>query len=64
MAPAFAAFVFAFLAGFILTRLGRNKPLRGWEHRLIRPVGWVLMAASLTLAVVLIGWALLGYGRA
>lgn len=64
MAPTFAAFVFAFLAGFVMTRLGRNKPLRAWEHRLLRPLGRVLMAASMTLAVALLGWALVGHGRA
>lgn len=62
MAPAFAAFLFGFLAGFVMTRLGRNKPLRTWEYRLLRPLGRMLMAASLTLAVALLGWALVGDG--
>ncbi|MBA3511066.1 hypothetical protein [Sphingomonas sp.] len=61
MWPAFAAFLFGFLAGFVMLRLGRNKPLAAWERRVLRPLGWTLMAASLTLAVVLFGWAVSGF---
>ncbi|HUE79386.1 MAG TPA: hypothetical protein VMN38_07125 [Sphingomicrobium sp.] len=63
MLPAIAAFLFGFLAGFVMLRLGRNKPLAAWEHRVLRPVGWALMAASLTFAVALLGWALLVSGN-
>ena len=59
MAPAFAAFLFGFLAGFVMLRLGRNKPLAAWERRVLRPVGWALMAASLSFGVALLGWAVL-----
>lgn len=59
-----AAFLFGFLAGFVMLRLGRNKPLAAWERRLLPPLGWVLMAASISFAVVLLGWAvLIGAGR-
>ena len=62
MWPALAAFLFGLLAGFVTLRLGRNKPLSQWESRVLRPLGWALMAASLTLAVSLLGWALLTGG--
>ena len=42
-----------------MLRLGRDKPLAGWERRVLRPLGWVLMATSLTLAFALLGWAML-----
>lgn len=63
MWPALAAFLFGFLTGFLILRLGRDKPLAAWEHRLLRPIGWALMAASLTFAVALLGWAMLGGER-
>ena len=59
MLPVFAAFLFGFLAGFVMLRLGRNKPLAAWERRLLPPLGWVLMAASFAFAVALLVWALL-----
>lgn len=62
MWPAFAAFLFGFLAGFLMLRLGRDKPLAQWERRLLWPLGWALMAASLTFAVALLGWAALTGG--
>lgn len=58
MWPALAAFLFGFLAGFVMLRLGRNKLLAAWERRVLRPLGWALMAASLTFAVALLAWAL------
>ena len=58
MLAGIAAFLFGFLAGFVMLRLGRNKPLAEWERRLLPPLGWVLMAASLCFAAVLLGWAL------
>ena len=63
MVPAIAAFLFGFLAGFVMLSLGRNKPLAAWEQRVLRPVGWALMAASLTFAVALLGWTLLVSGN-
>ena len=63
MGPAIAAFVFGFLAGFLMLRLGRDKPLATWEHRVLRPLGWALMAASLTFAVALLSWAVLAGSR-
>ena len=63
MWPAIAAFLFGFLAGFVMLRLGRDKPLAGWEHRVLRPLGWALMAASLTFAVALLSWAVLAGSR-
>lgn len=54
-----AAFLFGFLAGFIILRLGRNRPLAAWERRVLPPLGWLLMAASLSFAAVLLGWAAL-----
>ena len=62
MGPALAAFLFGFLAGFVMLRLARDKPLAAWERRVLRPLGWALMAASLTFAVALLGWALLRGG--
>ena len=59
MWPATAAFLFGFLAGFVMLRLARDKPLAAWEHQVLRPLGWALMAASLTLAVALLSWAAL-----
>ena len=59
MWPAFAAFLFGFLAGFVILRLARDKHLAAWERRVLRPLGWALMAASLTFAVALLGWAIL-----
>jgi hypothetical protein len=59
MSAGIAAFVFGLLAGFVLLRLGRRKPLSAWERRVLPPLGWVLMATSITFAVSLLGWALL-----
>lgn len=59
MAPAIAAFALAFMAGFILRRLGSKKRLAPWERRVLRPAGLVLMASSLTVAAALFGWAAL-----
>lgn len=59
MSLIFTGFVFGFLAGFVMLRLGRNRPLAAWERGVLGPVGWVLMAASLTFAVLLLGWAVL-----
>jgi hypothetical protein len=56
MSPAIAAFVFGLLAGFVILRLGRRKPLKPWEQRVLPLLGWVLMASSLTFAVALPGW--------
>ncbi len=58
-----SAFLFGFLAGFVMLRLGSNKPLMAWEHRMLRPLGLVIMASSLSLAVALLGWALLMSGN-
>ena len=63
MSPAFAAFLFGFLAGFVMLRLGRDKPLAAWERRVLRPLGWALMAASLTFAAALLGWAVFVSGN-
>jgi hypothetical protein len=62
MWPAFAAFLFGFLAGFVILRLARDKDLAAWERRVLRPLGWALMAASLTFAVALLGWAMFAGG--
>lgn len=58
MAGIAAAFVFGFLAGLVLLRLGRRKTLRPWEQKFLRPLGWLVMSASFTLAAVLFAWAL------
>jgi hypothetical protein len=60
---AFVAFLFGFLAGFVMLRLGRNKTLAAWERQVLLPLGWALMAASLSFAVALLGWAALGANR-
>lgn len=56
MWPALAAFAFGLLAGFIMIRLGSKKVGAGERH-VMRSLGWVLMASSLTVAVTLLGWA-------
>lgn len=58
MSLAVAAFTFCFLAGFVIRRLARDKPLLTWEHKLLRPLGWILMAASISFGGALIGWVL------
>lgn len=58
MAGAVAAFIFGLLAGVVLLRLGRKKTLPAWERRLLRPLGWVVMSASFTLAAALTAWGL------
>ena len=63
MTPGVAAFLFGLVAGFVMLRLGRKKPLLAWEHRVLRPIGWALMAASLTLFVALLRWAVLNGNR-
>ena len=63
MWPVLAAFLFGFLAGFVMLRLGSNKPLAAWERRVLRPVGWALMASSFTFAIALLTWAMLGGNR-
>ncbi len=63
MLPTFAAFLFGLLAGFVMLRLGRGRPLAAWERRVLRPLGWALMAASLTFAVALLGWAVFVAGN-
>lgn len=40
--------------------LSRRKAVAGWERKLLRPLGWVLMSASFTLAIVLLLWGLSG----
>ena len=57
MWPALAAFAFAFAAGFIMTRLGRNKPLAAWERKVLPSLGWVFMASSFTISGALLIWA-------
>ena len=64
MLPLICAFLFGFLSGVVLLRLGRRKRLAAWEAKILRPLGWVMMAASFTLAAALLGWGLLGVGRA
>ncbi|MEO7241066.1 MAG: hypothetical protein ABIW16_06665 [Sphingomicrobium sp.] len=53
-----AAFVFGFLAGVVLLRLGRRKTLSRWEQKVLRPLGWAVMSASFTLAAALFAWGL------
>jgi hypothetical protein len=55
MAPGIAAFMFGLMAGFVMLRLGRRKPLSAWERRVLPPLGWVLMATSITFAIALLG---------
>lgn len=57
-------FLFGFLAGYAMIRLGRNKPLAAWEPKALRPLALVLMSASFTLALGLLAWGLLGAGSA
>ena len=63
MSFALAAFLFGFLAGFVMLRLARHKPLSAWERRVLRPLGQVLMAASFTFAAALLARAVAGGGN-
>jgi hypothetical protein len=60
MIAGMTAFLFGLLAGFVMLRLGANKSLAGWERKLLRPLGLILMGASFALAIALVGWALIG----
>ena len=62
MLAAAIIFLFGFLAGYAMIRLGRKKPLMEWEPKALRPLALVLMSASFTLALGLLAWALLGGG--
>ena len=62
MLAAAIIFLFGFLAGYAMIRLGSKKPLTKWEPKALRPVALVLMSASFTLALGLLAWALLGGG--
>jgi hypothetical protein len=52
-----AAFAFGLAAGYVILRLGQNKPLARWERHVLRPLGLVLMATSFTSAAALLIWA-------
>jgi hypothetical protein len=54
LSPGLLLFVFGFCAGYTAWRLGRGKRLMGWEKKLLRPLGWILMSASFALAAVLL----------
>ncbi len=50
------------LSGYILRRVGSGRRLRPWERKVLRPLGWVLMAVWLGLASALFAtvlWALM-----
>jgi len=47
-------FGFGFLAGYVLLSLERRKRFFLWEKKLVRPLGWLMMSASLTLAAALL----------
>jgi amino acid transporter len=58
MVGTLAFFLFGFAAGVVLLRLGRKKPLRPWERKLLPPLGWVVMSACFALAALLLAWGL------
>ena len=58
MSAAFGALLFGLVAGYAMVRLGRNKPVHGVERRVLRPLGWIVMSASFTLALALLVHAL------
>lgn len=63
MLPTLAAFVFGFVAGYLMLRLATKKQLTSWERKVLRPLGWVMMGASFALALALLAWGLLESGR-
>ena len=54
-------FAFGFAAGYVLFTLERRKRLFGWERRVVRPLGWLLMSASILLALALLLGAAAGW---
>jgi hypothetical protein len=52
-----AAFTFGLTAGYVILRLGQNKPLDRWGRHVLRPLGSVLMVTSFTSAAALLFWA-------
>ena len=63
MDAALAAFLFGLLAGYVMLRLGRRNAVGLSELKLLRPLAWVLMTASFTLAIALLLWGLAGVGN-
>lgn len=45
-------FVFGFFAGYVLFSLDRRTRFFGWERKVLRPLGWVMMSASLALGAI------------
>ena len=62
MDAALATFLFGFLAGYIMLRLARKKAVGQSELKLLRPLAWVLMSASFTLAIALLLWGVFDFG--
>ncbi len=54
MSPLVAAFIFGFLAGYLILRLGRHKKLTAWERLVLEPLGWLIVGASFSLATALL----------
>lgn len=58
----FAAFIYALLSVFVLTSIQRNRREQRPDAPMLALVGWGLMSASFTLALLLTGvaaWTLL-----
>lgn len=51
-----AAFTYGVLASFVLASIANNKKAERADPRILTMFGWMLMAFSSTLAVLLTGW--------
>jgi len=61
MPPWLLMFAFGFCAGYVLLSLERRKRFFGWERRILRPLGWMLMSASIALAAALVLGGIYGW---
>ena len=58
------ALVYGLLTSFVLTSASRSHRLGRPLHRSVTLIGWALASASITLGVILMGYALLTAGVA
>lgn len=53
----FVVFLYGTLAGFLMFRLSGRNALRAGEERVLVAAGWTMTALSLTLAALLLAFA-------
>ena len=56
------ALVYGLLASFVLTSASRSRRLGRPMHQSVMLIGWALASASITLGIILMGYAVLTAG--